>query len=121
VAFGHGHPLVLLKKTLLLARLERQKRKEKRLLPITAGCVKEVKLGAQGRQLKLRAMEKDGINIDISKREDIASVVLPTMTAGRPIKTHTEEEQPSVLPVIIVHRWSSGTKKMHPRSYHLNV
>jgi hypothetical protein len=51
-------------------------------------------------------MEKDGIKIDISKREDTASVVLPTMTAGRPIKTHTEEGQPSVLPVIIVRMFS---------------
>jgi hypothetical protein len=98
-----------------------KEKKEKRLLQITSGCVKEVKLGAHGRQLKLRAMEKDVIKIDISKREDIASVVLPTMTAGRPIKTHTEEGQPSALPVIIVHRWSSGTKKTRPRSYHFNV
>jgi hypothetical protein len=29
-------------------------------------------------------MEKDGIKIDISKREATASVVLPTMTAVRP-------------------------------------
>jgi hypothetical protein len=48
----------------------REKEKEKRLLQITSGCVKEVKPGAHGRQLKLRAMEKDGIKIDTSKRED---------------------------------------------------
>jgi hypothetical protein len=52
-----------------------KEKKEKRLLQITSGCVKEVKLGAHWRQLKLRAMEKDGRNIDISKREAIASVV----------------------------------------------
>ncbi len=44
------------------------------MLQITKGCVKDVKLGAHGRQLKLRAVEKDGIKIDISKREDITSV-----------------------------------------------
>jgi hypothetical protein len=48
--------------------------KKKRLLQKTSGCVKEVKLGEHGRQLKSRAVEKDGIKINISKREDITSV-----------------------------------------------
>ncbi len=64
---------ILYKKTLLLARLESKNKKKKRLLQITSGCVKEVKLGVHGRQLKSSVMEKDGIKIDISKREDITS------------------------------------------------
>jgi hypothetical protein len=47
---------------------------KKKLLQITSGCVKEVKLGAHEREIKLRAIEKDGIKINISKREDITSV-----------------------------------------------
>jgi hypothetical protein len=43
-------------------------------------------------------MEKDGIKIDISKLEDTASVVLPTMTAVRPIKGHTEEGRRPFFP-----------------------
>ncbi len=44
------------------------------MLQITSGCVNKVKLGAHGHQLNSRAIEKDGIKVDISKREDITSV-----------------------------------------------
>ncbi len=44
------------------------------MLRITSGCGNKVKLGAHGYQLNSPAIEKDGIKIDISKREDITSV-----------------------------------------------
>jgi hypothetical protein len=74
--------------------LEKRKEKKKGLLQISSGCVKEVKLGAHGRQLKSRAIEKDGIKIRISKREDITSVGIVCITdydSWPSDQTHTEE------------------------------
>jgi hypothetical protein len=69
-------------------------------------------------------MEKDGIKIDTSKREDITSVSTLCITDydSWPSDENPQEEgQPSVLPVIIVHERSYGTKKTRPRSYLSNV